>query len=52
MTKKPIGVWTKPKCPKCDTILQQGKIVSEGYHHYCLKCDEDFVDMEVKHHDN
>lgn len=40
----------KPKCPKCGSILQQGKIVSEGYHHYCLKCDEDFCDFEVKHH--
>ncbi len=42
----------KPKCPKCACILQQGKIVSEGYHHYCLKCDDDFNDTEVIHHDN
>ena len=40
----------KPKCPKCGSILQQGKIVTEGYQHYCLNCDDDFNDTEVIQH--
>ena len=39
---------TEYKCPKCGTKIMQGKIVTEGYAHYCQKCDEDFYTIEVK----
>jgi hypothetical protein len=50
---KGITSWTlTPKrealCPKCQSKLKTGAIVSANYDYYCKQCDEDFFNIEVK----
>lgn len=35
----------KAYCPKCKKLLIKSKI--KGYAYQCLKCDEDFYNLEV-----